>query len=128
MHDDETRIEELDASSAEVSHVAERNLVTVLATDLNEVGVGLVTMAAGYGATLIPALAADSLGRLGIALRPLTGETSRTIRLASRPGFPRPQALRALEKIIRLAMGTPRPEGRLSQTPVGVENRAKTLK
>ena len=50
MHDDETRIEELDAPGAETSHVAERNLVTVLAADLNEVGVGLVTMAAGYGA------------------------------------------------------------------------------
>lgn len=50
MHDDETQIEEPDAPGAETSHVAERNLVTVLAADLNEVGVGLVTMAAGYGA------------------------------------------------------------------------------
>src|ERR1700723_1212030 len=61
-------------------------------------------VAAGYGATLIPALAAGSLGQRGIALRPLTGQTSRTIRLASRPGFPRPQALRALEKTIRRAI------------------------
>lgn len=61
-------------------------------------------VAAGYGATLIPALAASSLGQRGIALRPLTGKSSRTIRLASRPGFPRPQALRALEKIIRRAI------------------------
>ena len=58
-------------------------------------------VAAGYGATLIPALAADSLGQRGIALRPLAGGSVRTIRLASRPGFPRPQALRALEKVIR---------------------------
>jgi LysR family hydrogen peroxide-inducible transcriptional activator len=58
-------------------------------------------VAAGYGTTLIPALAADSLGRRGIALRPLAGKSSRTIRLASRPGFPRPQALRAIEKVIR---------------------------
>jgi LysR family hydrogen peroxide-inducible transcriptional activator len=58
-------------------------------------------VAAGYGATLIPALAADSLGQRGIAVLPLAGRTFRTIRLASRPGFPRPQALRALEKIIR---------------------------
>lgn len=50
MREDETRIEELDAPDAETSHEAERNLVTILATDLNEVGVSLVTMAAGYGA------------------------------------------------------------------------------
>jgi LysR family transcriptional regulator, hydrogen peroxide-inducible genes activator len=61
-------------------------------------------VAAGYGATLIPALAAGSLGQRGIALRQLTGRSSRTIRLASRPGFPRPQALRALEKVIRRAI------------------------
>jgi LysR family hydrogen peroxide-inducible transcriptional activator len=61
-------------------------------------------VAAGYGATLIPALAAESLGGRGIALRPLAGKSSRTIRLASRPGFPRPQALRALEKVIRRAI------------------------
>jgi LysR family hydrogen peroxide-inducible transcriptional activator len=62
-------------------------------------------VAAGYGATLIPGLAAESLSRRGIVLRPLDGKSSRTIRLASRPGFPRPQALRALEKVIRKAVG-----------------------
>jgi len=62
-------------------------------------------VAAGYGTTLIPALAAGSLRQRGIALRALTGGSSRTIRLASRPGFPRPQALRALEKVIRRAVG-----------------------
>ncbi len=62
-------------------------------------------VAAGYGATLIPALAAGSLGLRGIVLLPLSGGTFRTIRLASRPGFPRPQALRALEKVIRKAVG-----------------------
>lgn len=61
-------------------------------------------VAAGYGTTLIPSLAADSLGRHGIALRSIAGHTSRTIRLSSRPGFPRPQALRALEKVIRRAV------------------------
>jgi LysR family hydrogen peroxide-inducible transcriptional activator len=61
-------------------------------------------VAAGYGTTLIPALAADSVRRRDIVLLPLTGKTSRTIRLASRPGFPRPQALRALEKVIRKAV------------------------
>lgn len=68
-------------------------------------------VAAGYGATLIPLLAADSLGQRGIALRRLAGQSSRTIRLASRPGFARPQALRALEKTIRRSVGaslTPR--------------------
>lgn len=61
-------------------------------------------VAAGYGCTLIPALAADSLRRRGIVLRPLAGGSARTIRLVSRPGFPRPQALRALEKVIREAV------------------------
>lgn len=61
-------------------------------------------VAAGYGATLIPALAQPTLGCRDIAIRPLEGETSRTIRLASRPGFPRPQALRALEKVICAAV------------------------
>lgn len=60
-------------------------------------------VAAGYGSTLIPALAAGSLAPRGIVLRPLAGNSSRTIRLASRPGFPRPQALRAIEKVIRTA-------------------------
>lgn len=58
-------------------------------------------VAAGYGATLIPALAADSFRHREIVLLPLAGHTARTIRLASRPGFPRPQALRGLEKVIR---------------------------
>jgi LysR family hydrogen peroxide-inducible transcriptional activator len=61
-------------------------------------------VAAGYGATLIPSLASDSLNRLGITVRPLARETFRTIRLASRPGYPRPQALRALERVIRAAI------------------------
>lgn len=61
-------------------------------------------VAAGYGATLIPALAMESLGQRGIVLVPLAGKTRRTIRLASRPGFPRAQALRALEKVIRKAV------------------------
>ena len=64
-------------------------------------------VAAGYGTTLIPCLAAGSLGQRGVALRPLRGSSSRTIRLASRPGFPRPQALRALEKVIRQATKSP---------------------
>jgi len=61
-------------------------------------------VAAGYGTTLIPALAATSLANRGIELRPLAQNSTRVIRLASRPGFPRPQALRAIEKVIRRAV------------------------
>jgi LysR family transcriptional regulator, hydrogen peroxide-inducible genes activator len=60
---------------------------------------------AGYGATLIPSLAVDSFRGKDIVVRKLAGHSARTIRLASRPGFPRPQALRALEKVIRKAVG-----------------------
>lgn len=63
-------------------------------------------VAAGYGCTLLPALAADSFRMREIVLRPLAGKSTRTIRLVSRPGFPRPQALRALEKVIRKAAAT----------------------
>ncbi len=38
------------------------------------------------------------------AFRPLKGQSSWTIRLASRPGFPRLQALRALGRMIRKAV------------------------
>jgi LysR family hydrogen peroxide-inducible transcriptional activator len=62
-------------------------------------------VAAGYGTTLIPALAVESFSKREVAIRPLTGHSARTIRLASRPGYPRPQALRALEKVIRKAVG-----------------------
>jgi LysR family hydrogen peroxide-inducible transcriptional activator len=62
-------------------------------------------VAAGYGCTLIPALAADSFKHREFVLLPLAGQSSRTIRLASRPGFPRLQALRELEKVIRKVVG-----------------------
>ena len=61
-------------------------------------------VAAGYGATLVSALAAQSLRSRGIVLRSLRGKSSRTIRLASRPGVPRPHALRAIEKVVRKAI------------------------
>jgi LysR family hydrogen peroxide-inducible transcriptional activator len=86
------------------SHAPKSRLQSSMQAATLETLVNLV--AAGYGATLIPALAADSLLQRGIAVRPLSGHSSRTIRLASRPGFPRPQALRALEKVIRHAVGT----------------------
>lgn len=71
-------------------------------------------VAAGYGATMIPLLAAESLAQRRVVLLPLAGRSTRTIRLASRPGFPRPQALRALEKVIRLAV-TPVLEQRMAR-------------
>jgi LysR family hydrogen peroxide-inducible transcriptional activator len=66
-------------------------------------------VAAGYGTTLIPALAAPWienrwLANRGVELRPLRQNSMRIILLASRPGFPRPQALRAIEKVVRRAV------------------------
>jgi LysR family hydrogen peroxide-inducible transcriptional activator len=63
-------------------------------------------VAAGHGTTLIPGLAAVALGGRNVVLRPLAGGTSRTIRLVSRTTFPRPQALRALEKVVRQVMSS----------------------
>jgi LysR family hydrogen peroxide-inducible transcriptional activator len=68
-------------------------------------------VAAGYGATLIPWLAVDSLGRLGVVTRSLSGQPFRSVRLVSRPGFPRPQALRALEGVIRRELASHLPSG-----------------
>jgi LysR family hydrogen peroxide-inducible transcriptional activator len=59
---------------------------------------------AGHGTTLIPGLAADSLARRGLVLLPFAGGASRTVRLVSRPSYPRAQALHALEKVIRVAV------------------------
>jgi LysR family hydrogen peroxide-inducible transcriptional activator len=56
---------------------------------------------AGYGTTLVPALAASGFSGRGAELRPLRQGATRMIRLVSRPGFPRPQALRAIEKVVR---------------------------
>ncbi|HEY6488395.1 MAG TPA: LysR substrate-binding domain-containing protein [Terracidiphilus sp.] len=63
-------------------------------------------VAAGYGTTLIPSLAMYSFANREIVVRPLARRSSRTIRLTSRSAFPRPQALRALEKVIRKAVGS----------------------
>lgn len=57
-------------------------------------------VAAGYGTTLVPKLAAPSMERRGVLLRPLLGKGSRVIRLASRSTFPRPRALQALARVI----------------------------
>jgi LysR family transcriptional regulator, hydrogen peroxide-inducible genes activator len=61
-------------------------------------------VAAGYGTTLIPGLAAETFRGRNVVLRPLSARVSRTVRLASRSSFPRRQALRALGKVIRQAV------------------------
>jgi LysR family hydrogen peroxide-inducible transcriptional activator len=61
-------------------------------------------VAAGYGTTLIPNLAAETLRSRKVVLRPLAGEVFRTVRLASRQGFARPKALVVLSRIIREAV------------------------
>ena len=61
-------------------------------------------VAAGYGTTLIPKLAAGLARGRKIVLRPLGERMSRTIRLATRASFPRPQAIRALGKVISQAV------------------------
>jgi LysR family hydrogen peroxide-inducible transcriptional activator len=63
-------------------------------------------VAAGYGTTLVPRLAATSMLRRGVLLRPLAGKASRIIRLTSRPAFPRPRALQALARVIAAKVPT----------------------
>jgi LysR family hydrogen peroxide-inducible transcriptional activator len=60
-------------------------------------------VAAGYGTTLIPLLTAASAAGRKVLLRPLAGRASRTVRLVSRSSFPRPQALKAVERAVRKA-------------------------
>ncbi|MFN3856580.1 MAG: LysR substrate-binding domain-containing protein [Caulobacter sp.] len=57
-------------------------------------------VAAGYGATLIPALAAGAAQDAGIALRPLTRQAGRTIRITCRTHYPRRQAVDAVGAVI----------------------------
>jgi LysR family hydrogen peroxide-inducible transcriptional activator len=65
-----------------------------LATLLNMV-------AAGYGTTLVPGLAAGAAEDAGIVLRPLADRASRTIRIAWRAHFPRAAAVSAVGDVIR---------------------------
>jgi LysR family hydrogen peroxide-inducible transcriptional activator len=64
-----------------------------LATLLNMV-------AAGYGTTLVPGLAAGAAEDMGIVLRPLAAHTSRTVRIAWRTHFPRSAAVEAVGDVI----------------------------
>jgi LysR family hydrogen peroxide-inducible transcriptional activator len=58
-------------------------------------------VAAGYGTTLIPGLAAGVARDAGITLRPLANNTGRQINLTSRTTFPRQAALDAITTLIR---------------------------
>jgi LysR family hydrogen peroxide-inducible transcriptional activator len=57
-------------------------------------------VAAGYGTTLIPGLAAGAAQDAGIVLRPLAARTGRTVRIAWRTRFPRRAAVEAVGKVI----------------------------
>ncbi|HYZ22736.1 MAG TPA: hydrogen peroxide-inducible genes activator [Rhodopila sp.] len=57
-------------------------------------------VAAGYGTTLIPGLAAGVAQDAGLVLRPLAARAERTIRIAWRARFPRRAAVQAVGEII----------------------------
>ena len=57
-------------------------------------------VAAGYGTTLIPGLAAGAAQDAGIVLRPLTAQAGRTVRIAWRTRFPRRAAVEAMAEVI----------------------------
>ncbi|WP_233243236.1 MULTISPECIES: LysR substrate-binding domain-containing protein [unclassified Caulobacter] len=57
-------------------------------------------VAAGYGTTLIPGLAAGAAEDAGLVLRPLTTRAGRTIRIVTRTHFPRPAATAAVGDVI----------------------------
>jgi LysR family hydrogen peroxide-inducible transcriptional activator len=58
-------------------------------------------VAAGYGTTLIPGLAAGAAQDAGLVLRPLAVPAGRTIRLVARARFPRRAAAEAVAGVIR---------------------------
>jgi LysR family hydrogen peroxide-inducible transcriptional activator len=57
-------------------------------------------VAAGYGTTLIPGLAAGAAEDAGIVLRPLAARAGRTVRIAWRAHFPRSAAVEAVGEVI----------------------------
>ncbi|HYZ33684.1 MAG TPA: LysR substrate-binding domain-containing protein [Crenalkalicoccus sp.] len=57
-------------------------------------------VAAGYGTTLLPGLAAGAAQDAGIVLRPLAAQAGRTVRIAWRVSFPRRAALDAVGEVI----------------------------
>lgn len=62
-------------------------------------------VAAGYGTTLIPGLAAGAAQDAGIVLRPLAAKAGRTVRLAWRARFPRRAAVEAVAEVITARLG-----------------------
>jgi len=57
-------------------------------------------VAAGYGTTLIPGLAAGAAQDAGIVLRPLASRAGRTVRIAWRAHFPRRAAVEAVGEVM----------------------------
>ena len=57
-------------------------------------------VAAGYGTTLIPGLAAGAAQDAGIVLRPLAARAGRTVRIVWRTHFPRRPAVEAVGEVI----------------------------
>jgi LysR family hydrogen peroxide-inducible transcriptional activator len=57
-------------------------------------------VAAGYGTTLIPGLAAGAAQDAGIVLRPLAAQAGRTVRIAWRARYPRRAAAEAVGEVI----------------------------
>lgn len=70
---------------------------TLRATSLSTL---LNMVAAGYGTTLIPALAAGAAQDTGIVLRPLAARVGRTVRIAWRARFPRRAVLERVGEVI----------------------------
>ncbi|WP_270933105.1 LysR substrate-binding domain-containing protein [Falsiroseomonas oryzae] len=70
---------------------------TMRATSLSTL---LNMVAAGYGTTLIPGLAAGAAQDAGIILRPLSTRAGRTVRIAWRASFPRRAAVEAVGEVI----------------------------
>ena len=70
---------------------------TLRATSLSTL---LNMVAAGYGTTLIPGLAAGAAQDAGIVLRPLTARTGRMVRIVWRASFPRRAAVEAVGAVI----------------------------
>ncbi len=65
----------------------------------------LVNMvAAGYGTTLVPALAAGTMAGRPVILRPVDGDAARIVRIVSRPTFPRAMAVAVIGDAIRRAV------------------------
>ena len=61
-------------------------------------------VAAGYGTTLIPGLAAGAAQDAGIVLRPLAARAGRTVRIAWRAHFPGRPAVEAVSEVIALRL------------------------